>query len=270
MPWSISVIYQGGTGWLAFDPASGTNGATVKVTANTKTLTAGTSLATVIVNGGAAGSQSIPVILNVTAPAPPPPVTPSVIVSQVWNAATLQVAPLVAGSLTTLMGSHLAGKIVSVTFDGIPASLLYTSDTQINLQVPSAIGSKNSTSLVVTVDGVSSAPTTVPIAAAWPAVFAHGIFNQDNRENAPSAATKPGDILQIFATGIPKLATVSVQIGDRKNLVPLYADEAPTAPGVQQVNVAVPSGVTGALPLQVCAVTGGQQYCSPSYSIAVQ
>jgi uncharacterized protein (TIGR03437 family) len=168
------------------------------------------------------------------------------------------------------MGSHLAGKLVSVTFDGIPATLLYTSDTQINLQVPPAIGSKNSTSLVVTVDGVSSAPTTVPIAAAWPAVFAHGIFNQDNRENAPAAATKPGDILQIFATGIPKLATVSVQIGDRKNLVPLYADEAPTAPGVQQVNVAVPAGVTGAVPLQVCAVTGGQQYCSPSYSIAVQ
>jgi uncharacterized protein (TIGR03437 family) len=270
MPWSISVIYQGGTGWLTFDPASGTNGATIKVTANTKTLTAGISLATVIVNAGAAGSQSISVMLNVTAPPPPPPVTPSVVVSQVLNAATLQVAPLVAGSLTTLMGSHLAGKIVSVTFDGIPATLLYTSDTQINLRVPAAIGSKNSTSLVVTVDGVSSTPTMVPLAAAWPAVFAHGIFNQDNRENTLSAAAKPGDILQIFATGIPKLATVSVQIGDQKNLVPLYADEAPTAPGVQQVNVAIPAGVTGALPLQVCAVTGGQQYCSPSYSIAVQ
>ena len=270
MPWSISVIYQGGAGWLTFDPASGVNGATVKVTANTKTLTAGTSLATVIVNGGVAGSQSIPVILSVTAPAPPPVVTPSVVVSQVWNAATLQVAPLVAGSLTTLMGSHLTGKIVSVTFDGVSASLLYTSDTQINLQVPAAISGKNSASLVVTVDGVSSAPTTVPIAAAWPAVFAHGIFNQDNRENTASAATKPGDILQIFATGIPKLSTVSVQIGDQKNLVPLYADEAPTAPGVQQVNVKVPAGVSGAVPLQVCAVTGGQQYCSPSYSIAVQ
>ena len=50
MDWSISVIYQGGTGWLVFDPPSGTNEATVRVTANTKTLSAGTSLATVIVN----------------------------------------------------------------------------------------------------------------------------------------------------------------------------------------------------------------------------
>ena len=69
MDWSISVIYQGGTGWLVFDPTSGTNEATVKVTANTKTLTAGISLATVIVNAGAAGSQSIAVILTVTAAA---------------------------------------------------------------------------------------------------------------------------------------------------------------------------------------------------------
>jgi uncharacterized protein (TIGR03437 family) len=273
MAWSISVIYQGGTGWLVFDPPSGTNDATVQVTANTKTLTAGTSLATVIVNAGVAGSQSVAVILTVTAvptPTPPAPVTPTVIVSQVLNAATLQVAPLVPGSLATLMGSHLSGKSVAVTFDGIPATLIYSGDTQINLQVPSALGSRNSTSLVVTVDGVSSTPLTVPLAAAWPAVFPHGVLNQDNQENTPSTAAKSGDILQIFATGIPKLATVSVQIGDHKDLVPLYAGEAPTAPGVQQVNVAVPAGVTGLLTVEVCATTGGQQYCSPAYPITVQ
>ena len=273
MAWSISVIYQGGTGWLVFDPPSGTNDATVQVTANTKTLTAGTSLATVIVNAGVAGSQSVAVILTVTAvptPTPPAPVTPTVIVSQVLNAATLQVAPLVPGSLATLMGSHLSGKSVAVTFDGIPATLIYSGDTQINLQVPSALGSKDSASLVVTVDGVSSTPLTIPLAPAWPAVFPHGVLNQDNQENTPSTAAKSGDILQIFATGIPKLATVSVQIGDHKDLVPLYAGEAPTAPGVQQVNVAVPAGVTGLLTVEVCATTGGQQYCSPAYPITVQ
>jgi hypothetical protein len=68
MDWSISVIYQGGAGWLVFDPPSGTNEANVKVTANTKTLTAGISLATVNVNAGAAGSYSVPVFLTLTAP----------------------------------------------------------------------------------------------------------------------------------------------------------------------------------------------------------
>ena len=270
MGWSISAIYQGGTGWLVFDPPSGTNEATVQVTANTKTLTAGISLATVIVNAGAAGSNSIFVFLTVEAAPAPPPVTPSVVVSQVLNAATLQVAPLVAGSLASLMGSHLSGKSVAVTFDGIAATLIYVSDTQINLQVPSALGSKDSTTLVVTVDGVSSTPQAIPLTVAWPAVFPHGVLNQDNRENTPSAAAKSQDILQIFATGIPKLATVSVQIGDRKDLVPVYAGEAPTCPGVQQVNVAVPEGVTGPLAVVVCATTGGQQYCSPAYTITVQ
>jgi uncharacterized protein (TIGR03437 family) len=274
MDWSISVIYQGGAGWLNFDTPSGTNEGTVQVTANTKTLSAGISLATIIVNGGAAGSQSIAVILTVTAaplpPTPPAPVPPNVIVSQVLNAATLEAAPLVPGSLATLVGSHFAGKSVAVTFDGIPATLIYLGDTQINLQVPSALGSKNSASLVVTVDGVSSTPLTIPLAAAWPAVFPHGVLNQDGQENTPSTAAKPGDILQIFATGIPKLATVSVQIGDSKDLVPVYAGEAPTAPGVQQVNVAVPAGVTGTVAVLVCATTGGQQYCSPAYSITVQ
>jgi hypothetical protein len=39
---------------------------------------------------------------------------------------------------------------------------------------------------------------------------------------------------------------------------------------VQQVNVAVPDGVTGSLAILVCAATGGQQYCSPAYTINVQ
>ncbi len=274
MAWTTSVIYSQGSGWVVLDTQSGTNEGTVNVTAQPKNLAAGTYQATIIVNGAAAGSQSVAVNLSVTAapapPTPPPPATPSVTVSQVLNAATLQVAPLVPGSLATLMGSHLSGKSVAVTFDGTPATLIYSGDTQINLQVPASLGSKNSASLVVTVDGVSSTPLTVPLAAAWPAVFAHGVLNQDNQENTPSTAAKSGDVLQIFATGIPKLATVSVQIGDRKDLVPVYAGEAPTAPGVQQVNVAVPAGAAGSLTLGVCATTGGQQYCSPGYTITVQ
>jgi uncharacterized protein (TIGR03437 family) len=64
---------------------------------------------------------------------------------------------------------------------------------------------------------------------------------------------------------------VSAQIGDRKDLVPVYAGEAPTVSGVQQVNVAVPEGVGAASSLVLCAtVAGGQQYCSSGYQIVVQ
>jgi len=271
LTWSASTIYVNGTGWLVFDTASGTNDATVKVTADPKNLSAGIYQATVIVNAGAAGSQSVPVTLAVTAPPPPPPPpAPPVSVTQVLSAASLQAAPLVPGSLSTLMGTHFSGKNVAVTFDGVAASLLYAGDTQINLQVPASLGAKTTASLVVTVDGVSSTPLTVPLAVAWPAVFPHGVLNQDNTENTATAAAKVGDILQIFATGIPKIATISAQIGGRKDLIPVYAGDAPTAPGVQQVNVAVPDGVSGPVTVVVCATTGGQQYCSPAYTITVR
>ena len=270
--WSLSVAYYpGSTGWVVLSPMSGTNEGTVKVTVDTKTLTTGGYQAEIIVNGGAAGSQSVHVALNVTAgTAPPPPVTPAVVVSQVLNAATLQVAPLVPGSLATLMGSHLSGKSVVVTFDGTPAALIYASDTQINLQVPASLVSKTSASLMVTADGVSSTPLIIPLATAWPAVFPHGVLNQDGRENTTAVAAKAGEILQIFATGIPQLATVSVQIGDHKDLAPYYAGDAPTAPGVQQVNVAVPAGVAGTVSVVISATVNGQQYYSPAYSISVQ
>jgi len=78
-------------------------------------------------------------------------------------------------------------------------------------------------------------------------------------------------VLQIYATGIPAGATVWANIGGPDRLVPLYAGEAPGIPGVQQVNVMVPAGVSNpATPLYLCAMASGQQYCSNTYNVAVQ
>lgn len=198
--------------------------------------------------------------------------TPQVRVSSVVNAATFQATPLVAGSLGTLMGSNLAGQKVGVTFDGNSAQLLYTSATQINLVVPSSIGASSSQSaMVVTVDGSSSAPVTVQLAPAWPSVFSNGVLNQDYSVNTANRPAKAGDILQIFATGIPANATVSAQIGGQSGLVPLYAGPAPGIPGVQQVNVAVPDGIaSGVTTLTLCVSGGGQPYCSTASKLNVQ
>jgi uncharacterized protein (TIGR03437 family) len=125
--------------------------------------------------------------------------------------------------------------------------------------------------MVVTVDGVSGTPQTVALAQAWPAIFAGGVLNQDNTVNGSGSPAPAGSILQIFATGIPAGATVSARIGGSQELVPLYAGEAPTLTGVQQVNFAVPDGAgAGTAPLVVCAMAGGRQYCSGSYSLKVQ
>jgi uncharacterized protein (TIGR03437 family) len=277
LDYTITINYQsGGTGWLKL----WNNPNSVEITAVTTNLQPGTYTANIVVDAGAAGSATIPVTATIVAPlvtppttppVTPPPTTPSVVVGSVVNAATFNVTPLVPGSFGTVMGTGFAGKNVSVTFDGNPATLVYTGATQINLQVPLAVSSSKATSsMVVTVDGASSAPVQVPISPAWPSVFANGILNQDNSVNGAGKAAKSGDILQIFATGIPTAAAVSVQIGSQMNLVPLYAAGAPGFSGLQQVNVAVPSGLTGTVPLTICAAVGGQSYCSAANTLVLQ
>lgn len=280
LEWTVTISYLQGSGWLTVDNSAGVNSGSVRVWAQSQNLAPGNYQATIGINGGAAGSQIIPLTLTVQAapppppPPPPPPTIPTVTISKVVNAATLDATPLVSGSLATVFGTNLAGKAVAVTFDGAAASLLYTSATQINLQVPAGLGSKTSAAMVVTVDGMNSAPATIMLSPAWPEVFAHGVLNQDNTENTAQNGAAPGSILQIFATGIPQSAIVTVQIGggsgQGNSQTPLYAGPAPTVPGVQQVNVAVPDSMSsGPVQLTVCVTANAQQYCSAGYTIAV-
>jgi uncharacterized protein (TIGR03437 family) len=275
MNWTALVSYTTGSGWLTLDNPSGQNSGSVRVFAVVPiSLAAGTYQARVVIDAGPlARSATIPVTLTVQAAPvlPPAPTPPVVTVNAVVNAATFAVTPLVPGSLATLFGVNLSGKSVSVTFDGNTATLLYAGATQINLQVPASLGAKTSATLVVTVDGSSSAPQTVVLAPVWPAIFPHGVLNQDNTENKAGSAAKVGSVLQIFATGIPASATVSVQIAGRNNLIPLYAGAAPGLTGVQQVNAMVPVDLaSGATQLIVCATAGSQQACSLAYPVVIQ
>jgi uncharacterized protein (TIGR03437 family) len=239
-------------------------------------LAPGTYLGAVVIDAGPlAGNATVPVTLTVQpptpVPSPPAPVKPVVTVTSVVNAASFEAAPVVAGSLTTLTGAHLAGTHVAVTLGGLDAVVLYAGEGQINLQVPAGLAGQTSAVLVVTVDGESSEPRHVPIAPAWPAVFPHGILNQDNSPNGPGSGAEAGTVVQVFATGIPSEALVEARAGDRKGLVPLYAGQAPTLPGVQQVNVTVPAGLAaGNVPLVLCATVDGREYCSPPAALALR
>lgn len=268
--WDVTVNYVTGSGWIQIEqPSSTVNDGSVRVFAQAQSLAAGSYTANIVVNAGPAGSKTIPVTLNVQ-PANPAPPTPTATISQIVNAASFAPGPLVSGSVATLLGSNLSGKIVTVTVGGQTATILFASDTQINFQVPPGLGGVSSANVIVTADGVSSAPFAAVAAPASPAIFAHGIRNQDWSENTVAGPAAGGTVLQIFGTGIPNNATVSVQIGNQMNLAPLYAGAAPTVPGVQQVNVAVPNGL-GAVTTQLvlCATVNSQPYCSTSYSLAV-
>jgi uncharacterized protein (TIGR03437 family) len=246
------------------------NNATVRVDANPGSLAAGTYQATLKIDAGTAGSRTIPVTFTVAPPAGPPPVT----VTSITNAATFQPGPLVAGSLATVKGLNFATSNVTVTFDGLTAPLLYTSATQINLQVPPSIVAKTQSQVVVTVNGNASAPQTVQLAPAAPGVF--GVLNQDSSVNAAGAPARSGQIVQIFATGLISSVSGPVVVNilgqgqtQGQSLTPVYAGVAPGLTGVQQVNVALPVGLPpGSAVLAVCAT--GPVACSPVTSVIVQ
>lgn len=266
--WTATVSYQSGAGWLTIDSPSAVNNATLRVDVHPEKLGPGNYQATILVDAGPlAGSRTINVATTVT-PSAAPAQSP-IVVSSVVNAATLQEGPVAPGSLATLKGARLSGKSVAVNIDGLPASLLYVSDSQINLQVPSALGRKTSAQLIVTVDGVDSVPFAVSLTQLAPAIFNNGILNQDNSPNSSSNSAAAGTVVQIFATGWDRApnTAVTARIGDRAVESLLYAGPAPGLIGVQQINFAIPSGLPVTTPdLRVCV----NSVCSPPAKLSLR
>ncbi len=260
MNWTAGVTFQNGSGWLSVSPTSGTNNATVSLHANPANLAPGTYNATITIDAGpAAGSQSVPVAFQVGQAAP--------LVSQVANAANGYVTTLVPGSFASIYGTGLAGNTVTVSFDGVAASLTYNSASQINLLVPGALTGKTSAQMLVSVDGRDGTPISVNLVNAAPAIFTNGVLNQDSSVNGTGKPAVRGSTLQIFLTGLPPVAGSTVNIGNR-SLQSVYSGQAPGVPGLQQVNVLLPADLTGTAQLTVCSAA--PVVCSPAYSVTIQ
>jgi uncharacterized protein (TIGR03437 family) len=265
--WAATISYTNDSGWLTLYPDNGIDNTTIRVDASPVNLTPGTYQAVLTVYAGPQpGSASIPITFVVTAQAPP---TAIPTVSSVVNGASFAAGPAVPGSIASLLGTALAGKKVVVTFGGMPAQILYDGATQINVVVPSGLSSVTSAQLLVVVDGTSSLTQQVPVAAFNPGIFGGGILNQDGELNGPSHPAKAGSILQIYATGLSGAGTISAQVNG-KSVQPAFGGPAPGLVGVQQVNVELPDGLTGAT--ATVAVCGNNPYagvCSPAVQVAI-
>jgi uncharacterized protein (TIGR03437 family) len=205
------------------------------------------------------------------------------------------------GSLVSIYGSELAGGLaqadtiplaislnnVSVTFNGVPAPLLFVSGGQINAQLPWNIlssGTVGTASVVVTRNNQPSAAQSLQVGPFSPGIFAIGniavAINPDGSIAAPAGAisgiaTKPAKIgdpggLVILCTGLGAVTppavngaasldalrtattTPSVLIGGKAAQV-VFAGLSPQFVGVNQINVAIPAGTpTGnAVSLQI-------------------
>ena len=226
----------------------------MNVHADPTNLTPGVYNATITIDAGpAAGSQSVPVVFTVGQAVP--------LITQISSAANGSVITLVPGSFASVYGTSFLGTSVSVTFDGAPATLTYTSPTQINLLVPASLAGKTTSQVVVTVDGRTSMPAPVTIGNAAPAVFTNGVLNQDGSVNSPAHPALRGSTLQIFLTGLPPVAGATVNIGNQ-NLQSVFSGQAPGVPGLEQVNVMLPANLTGTAQLTVCS---SATVCSPAY-----
>jgi uncharacterized protein (TIGR03437 family) len=208
-------------------------------------------------------------------------ITPGSIVSV--KGTNLASALAQAGSIPL---STALGDVQSVTFNNVPAPLFFVSPSQINAQVPWEAASSGSASVVVNRSAGSSAPATAALGEFSPGIFSveFGVgqaiaFFADGVlaaavDSIPGLTTRParaGDTVIILATGLgavdsPAQSGRPPAILTRTTTVPVvliggvqaqvaFAGLSPEFPGVNQINVVVPQGVTPGdkVPLQLQA-----------------
>jgi uncharacterized protein (TIGR03437 family) len=238
----------------------------------------------VIVSGGVLNAASFD-------KSPGAPLAPGQLVSIFGT----DLAGSIQGNDTVPLSTSLADS-VSVTFNGITAGLDYVSPTLINAALPWNVlpnGSSNGTAtVVVTRNGTASPQSLINVGPTAPGVFsippgigyAVAINAADGSITAPPGQipgisthpAKVGDVLIVYATGlgpvdisvpnggIPPtgqlantIARPTVLIGGVPATV-FFSGLTPQFPGVNQLNIQVPPGVsTGAsIPLQI-QVNGG-------------
>jgi uncharacterized protein (TIGR03437 family) len=187
-------------------------------------------------------------------------IVPAEVIS-IYGAALGPLTPVVAAPSDS--GSYpttLAG--VRVLIDGIPAPLLYVSDTQINAVTPVEIGADTEGVQIVR-DGNAAPTFRTVVLPGFPSIFygsnAIGVLNADGTWNSIANPASLGSIVSIWTTGMhPKTgfdghvatsasnnADCSVQINGVASVVAaqvLYCGDAPGLIfGVTQLNVLLPA-----------------------------
>ena len=161
--------------------------------------------------------------------------TPHLTSGTLANGATYAAGGLVPGSWAQVKGTNLSSVTriwggsdfaglgnnlptdlsgVQVSVNGTPAAVYYVSPGQVSFQVPNGV--TGNASVQVTNNGLASATLSAPAAANAPGIFpvivngtnyAAGVFPDGKIVGDPTVSpafrnAKPGDIIQLFATGL--------------------------------------------------------------------
>jgi uncharacterized protein (TIGR03437 family) len=166
----------------------------------------------------------------------------------VVNAASLAAGPIAPGEIITVFGTGFDPANTQLLLDGGPATLFYTSATQINALAPGNLKPGSSTAISILVDGATVATSSVPVATAAPGIFTIGAtgqaaaLNQDGSLNSVMNPADRGSVVSIYATGQGSgAANVTLTIAGY-NAPLYYAGPAPGFPGLMQINAQIPCG----------------------------
>ena len=240
MAWTTSVIYSQGSGWVV-DTPSGTNEGTVNVTAQAKSLAAGTYQATIIVNGATAGSQSVAVSLTVTAPPAPPAA------HHRHGEPGVERRDAASGAAGSGIARHADG-LAPIREERVRHVRRYGCDfALLGRYADQPAGSSQ--------PGVEEFHQPGGD-RGWREQHApdrprcRGVAGRVRSWSAESGQPGEHDVgcgeigrhLRSSPREFRSSPRSVYRSATEKNLVPVYAGDAPTVPGVQQVNVAVPAG----------------------------
>jgi uncharacterized protein (TIGR03437 family) len=291
-----------GGNWLSVSPNTGATPQNIFVTINPAGLAASITpyqgTISIVVAGATNSPLTLPIALTVT---PAPVVAPTV--AGIQNAASSVPTSLSPGLNIIIFGTNMGPATLTpyvvgsngalattvagtqVTFDGIPAPLIYTRNTLVSVMVPYEITGRVSTAMVVTYNGASSAPLQLRVVDSAPGIYTvtqtgtgqGAILNQNGSLNSSSNPEAVGNYIQIFGTGEGQTSPQGVDGAILPNRLPLpapnlpvavsiggipaadinYAGEAPSlVSGVIQVNAKIPAGV-GTGPVPVVITVGG-------------
>jgi uncharacterized protein (TIGR03437 family) len=219
----------------------------------------------------------------------------------VVNAAGFTGGPVAPGEIITIFGSGLGPNTLTslqidnkgyvstslagtqVTFDGVPAPLIYVQSAQVSAVVPYAVSGGTSTRMQVSVQGQSSNLVTLPVGIVAPGIFTidssgHGqgaILNQDGTTNSPGNPAAAGSFVFVYATGEGEtspagidgkpgdsppprpLQLVTATVGGIGSQVQYAGGISGLVAGVLQVNVQIPQGVNPGNSVPIVLIIGG-------------
>ncbi len=292
---STTTSTTDGAAWLMASATAPTPGL-VSIGINPGTLMPGSYTGVINVTPSATGSSPQPISVSLTVLPAPTPVVLSALSSASYAGGT--VAP---GEFVTLFGSALGPATLvtptpgtapktlggtTVTFDGIPAPILYASATQTSVQVPYGINQPQ-TILQVQRAGATSATPSINVVTAFPGLFTSNAkgtgqaaaLNQDFALNGPSNPAPRGTVVVLYGTGEGKTNPTSVEGTITLSIAPFpqplfpvsvtfggvpatsipYVGETPTAlAGLMQINVVIPMNAPTGSAVAVLVTENGQ------------